>query len=288
MGREVQSAVFLGDTHSGSKLSVCPPRVGIDWDCGFEPSSAQLWLWSQWQEMQEWIPWATHGEPYVLVHGGDIVEGVHHRSTSTITNEFKIQRRLAVELMAPLVDKAAAYFQVAGTPCHDGEGWTDADEVARELGACQPEGSGLYVHPELVLRLGDAVVQDTHHIGVSGMHRTQQTAINSEVMEQLVDAALDGHDAPSVVVRHHSHHAHVAARYYRDGMWGYGIKCPSWQLKGPFPWKVGSRNMTPHYGAFAVNWITEPWGGGRIEVVPFTRSVGKRSPVAVTVVQKGR
>lgn len=284
MANEVQSAVFLGDTHSGSKHSVCAPNVGIDFDCGFTPSPGQQWLWSQWKEMQEWIPWATHKAPYVLVHGGDIVEGVHHRSTAAISNEIKIQRRIAVDLMAPLVDKAAAYFQVAGTPVHDGESWTDADEVARELGAVQPAGSGMFVHPELHLRLGGAYIHDTHHIGVAGMHRTQHGAINSEVMEQLVDAALDAEEAPTVVVRHHSHHAHVAQRYYRDGMWGYGIKCPSWQLKGPFAMKVGARNMTPHFGAFVVNWVTDPWGAGHIEVIPFTRSIGRAKPVAVTVV----
>jgi len=287
MSRSVTSAVFIGDTHISGKNGLCPANVGIDYDCSFNASEAQGYVWRWWEEFVEGIPRATRGNPYVLVHGGDIIEGVHHRSTGAITNDIQVQVQMAADIMRPLVDNAAAYYQVAGTPAHDGESWCDANVVARLLGAV-PYTARQFVHPELLLRVGDALVHDTHHISVSGMHRTQATGPQSEHIEQITDAGLCGDEAPLVVVRHHSHYGKMIGTFFRDGMWGHSIKCPSWQIKGPYPYKTGSRNLASHYGGVVMNWITDPWGTPQMEIWPFTRGVGRPKPLVIEVPRRRR
>jgi len=279
----ILSVVVIGDTHAGDKTALCLPESMLDYNVGFTMSAGQQQLYAWWKEFQEQIPAMTRRRKFLLLHGGDIVEGVHHRSTSTLTNNLTVMEQLAVDIMRPLVNMASAYVQVAGTPVHDGESWCWANRVAQDLGAIPYELPHWHVHPEFQFRLGDALVHDTHHIGVSGMHRTQQTAIASEVVEQITDAGLDGGEAPMVVLRHHSHGAHIGQKYYRDGMFGYGIKVPSWKLKGPFAYHGGARNMTPHFGGYVLNWITRPWGQSEVEVVPFIRSIGRPKITPITL-----
>ncbi len=275
--------VSVGDTHYGCKLGLMPPIAKLDFDTEMKQSPMQAVVYRWWREFHdEFVPWATRGEPYALCHGGDIVDGVHHRSTSQATQDMEAQESLAVADMAPLVSRAAAYFQLAGTPAHDGESWVAARRIADRLGAVQNEGSSSHLHPELRLMVGDAMIQDTHHVSGTGLHKSMPTGITSDAIEQFITAAKSGSECPQVFLRHHCHHASRSGGFLRDpNVWWNAVSVPGWQLKGPYPWKVGARNHLTHFGGVVVRWVTNPFSAGHVEILPYTRGAGPVKPIVI-------
>ena len=275
--------VSVGDTHYGCKLGLMPPVAKLDFDVEMKQSPLQAIVYRWWREFHdEFVPWATQGNPYVLCHGGDIVDGVHHRSTSQATQDMEAQESIAAHDMMPMVAKAAAYFQLAGTPAHDGESWVSARRIAGMLGACKVEGSDSHLHPELRLMIGDAMIQDTHHVSATGMHKAMPAGVTADAMEQFITAAKSGDDCPQVFLRHHCHHHSRAGGFLRDpNVHWHGVTVPGWQLKGPYPWKVGARNHLPHFGGVVVRWVTNPFSAGHVEILPYVRGAGPSKPIIV-------
>ena len=273
--------VSIGDTHIGCKLGLTPPESVIDFGVPVGQSPGTRWVWENvWRPFwDEFVPWATGGQPFVLCHGGDIVDGVRHRSTTQMTQDLDAQERMALAVMRPEVDNAAAYFQLAGTDAHDGQSWANARRIGRELGS--PENvDGDPLFPELRIMIGDALVHDTHHVSTTGLHKSMTTGITSDAIEQFITAAKAGERCPDVFLRHHCHHASRSGGYLDDPChWWQAMSVPGWQLKGPYPWKVGARNHLTHFGGVVVRWVTTPWGRGHAELVPFTRSAGASRPI---------
>ena len=289
MSSSVTCYVSIGDTHYGCKLGLMPPVAKLDFDVQLNQSPLQATVYNWWREFHDdFVPWATRGDPYVLVHGGDIVDGVHHRSTSQATQDMEAQESLAVYDMAPMVARAAAYFQLAGTPAHDGESWVSARRIAHRLGACTIGDGDQQLHPELRMMIGDAMVQDTHHVSGTGLHKSMPTGITSDAIEQFVTAAKSGADCPQVFLRHHCHHASRSGGFLRDpNVWWHGMTVPGWQLKGPYPWKVGARNHLTHFGGCVIRWVTNPFSAGHVEILPYTRGSRPSKPIIINALGGG-
>jgi len=273
--------VSIGDTHIHCKLGLTAPDSTIDFGVSAGPSRATRWVWENvWKPFHdEVVPWATQGQPHVLCHGGDIVDGVHHRSTTQMSQDMDAQEQAAIAIMAPLVERAAQYFQLAGTDAHDGQSWANARRIARALGS--PESTdGNPLWPELRIMIGDGLIHDTHHVATTGIQRSMPNGITADAIEQFVTAAKAGDRCPDVFLRHHCHHASRSGGFLRDpNHWWQAMTVPGWQLKGPYAWKVGARNHLTHFGGVVVRWVTVPWNTGHLELIPFTRSAGPSEPI---------
>ncbi len=272
--------VAIGDLHIGDKTGLTPPETILDFGVPAQQSPATKWVWDNvWRPLHdEVIPWATNGQPYVLTNGGDTIDGVHHRSTSSLTANLEVQERIALEILRPVVDKATAYFQLAGTEAHDGQSWSNAQSIARQLGS--PESSkDDHIWRELKIMIGDGLVHDVHHVSTTGTHQGQVTGITRASIEQFITAAKYGVRCPDVFLRHHCHHATRTGGFLRDPcQWWQGMTVPGWQLKGPYPWKNMPDQVTC-YGGVVVRWVTNPWVKGHLELIPFTRSAGPSEPI---------
>ncbi len=79
---EVPNVVFVSDTHCGCQMGLCPADgVRLDGGGWYHPSKFQRAMWSWWEEAwDKFVPEATRGEPYAVVHVGDALDGVHHGS----------------------------------------------------------------------------------------------------------------------------------------------------------------------------------------------------------------
>jgi hypothetical protein len=276
--------VSVGDTHLYDHLGLMPKRAPVDFGCTVEQSEAQAVVYAWWNEFhKDFIPWATQGEPYVYCHGGDMVDGLHHRNTTHSTADYDAIIQGAVRFMAPYIEGAAAYYQLAGTPAHDGAAWWLARAVARELGA--PEVSdGNHIRPELDMPIGDGLIHDTHHVSTTGLQKSMVNGINSDVHEQLITRAKLGKRIPEVYLRHHCHFAATAGGFLKDPCREWvGRTVPGWQLKGDYPWKVGARNHETHYGGLVVRWVTHPWSKGRFELLPYTRCAVPAEPIVLDI-----
>jgi MFS family permease len=66
-------------------------------------------MWSLWREFWDvWVPEVTKGEPYDLVHNGDVIDGVHHGSTTQISHNIEDQLRIAEAVLGPQIAKEQA------------------------------------------------------------------------------------------------------------------------------------------------------------------------------------
>ncbi len=257
--KSVRNLIVVSDTHGGCRLAVFNPHEKFRLDDGgfYRPSEFQEQLWTLWRSFwDDWVPTVTKGEPYDIVHNGDIIEGVHHNTTTQISHNINDQKRIAAAVMAPEIAKArkmgGAFYSIRGTAAHVGQSSIYEEEVAALLGAV-PNRVGQHSRYDLWKRVGGrALVHLLHHIGTTGSAAHEASALNAEYTAMLVEAARWKREPADYVVRGHRHRSMAVDL---DTAKGYGavIVTPGWQGKSPFAWKVaGARVSEPQFGGIAI------------------------------------
>jgi len=257
----IPNLIVVSDTHAGCRLALYNPHDRIRLDDGgfYQPSELQEQMWALWREFwDEWVPTVTRGEPYDIVHNGDVIEGVHHNSTTQISHNINDQKRIAVAALKPEVEKChlmgGTFYSVRGTGAHVGQSSIFEEEVAAILGA-RPNKVGQHSRYDLWKRVGGkqgALVHLLHHIGTTSSAAHEASAVNAELTAEYVEAARWHREPPDYVVRSHRHRS-IAVDL--DSARGYaaGIVTPAWQGKTPFAWKVaGARISEPQFGGILI------------------------------------
>jgi hypothetical protein len=165
----MNNIVVVSDTHIGCRLGLLPPE-GVTLDDGgrYMPSTLQSSLWEYWRIFwDEFVPAATHGEPYTVVFNGDALDGVHHRSVTQWSHNLEDQRRVGERVLAPIVEKAERYYHIRGTEAHVGSSAQDEESLARSLGAI-PNDEGQHARYELWIEMNKCLGHFLHHIGTTG------------------------------------------------------------------------------------------------------------------------
>lgn len=244
--RQVRNVVVISDTHAGCKLGLCPP-TGCPVDEGglYLPSRLQRVTWQWWNDFWHWVPRATNGEPYYLVHNGDALDGVHHRSTTPITHNIKDQKKLATQILKPHVNHphVVKYYHIRGTEAHSGISGCDEEEIAEDLGATRNK-DGQFALYELWLRLGDHLIHFLHHIGTTSSSAHESSAVNAELQAEFAEAARWGEKPPSVIVRSHRHRS-IEIRLPWEHGYATAVVTPAWQLKTPFTYRIAGMRLAP-------------------------------------------
>lgn len=248
----INNLIVISDTHFGCKLGLCPDKVKLDEGGTYIPSVVQRWMHARWKEFwNDWVPDATEGEPYAVCMNGDLIDGVHHNSTTQMTQNFEDQRKLAIQVLEPVVEKCdGRFFVTRGTEAHAGSSGEDEEGIAKALGAI-PE-NGCHSRWELRIRVGKGRVHLAHHIGTSGTLAYQSTAVLKE-LEQMYVAAGRNRTAPfDVIVRSHRH-CSLEVRIPTATGYGISVVTPGWQLKTPFSFRIiGGRQNMPEVGGILV------------------------------------
>lgn len=251
---KINNIIVISDTHFGCKLALCPPKVYLDEGGTYEPSPLQKKLWGMWREFHDkWVPEATRGEPYILVHNGDCIDGVHHNSTTQISHNFNDQVNLAVQVLSPLVERpnCKAYYHIRGTEAHVGKSGVYEEMVAKQLGAI-PDDIGNHARWEMWLDLNRHLIHFTHHIGTTGSSAYESTAVHKELVEQYNEAGRWGEQPPDMTVRSHRHRQYEV-KFATERHYGISLVTPAWQLKTPFVHKLpGGRASTPQIGGYLI------------------------------------
>jgi hypothetical protein len=249
----IRNCVVISDTHFGCRLGLCPPEgCALDDGGRYSPSRMQRVVWNWWEEFwKDFVPHATKNEPYVLVHNGDVIDGVHHNSTTQISNNFKDQRTMAIDVLRPKVKKAVRYYSIRGTPAHVGQSSIEEEQVADELGAV-PNKDGQHSRYELWLGMGKHIVHFLHHVGTTSSSAHESSAVNAELAAEFVESARWGEAPPSVIVRSHRHRC-IEIRLPSKNGYSTAAVTPAWQLKTPFCFKVaGARLAPPQLGGMVI------------------------------------
>jgi hypothetical protein len=207
-----------------------------------------------WEEFwNEWVPLVTRKEPYFIVHVGDALDGVHHNSTTQISQNLKDQADIAYAVLKPIVELCEGrYYHIRGTAAHVGPSSIEEERLAEQLGAI-PNEDGQHARYDLWKRVGkDCLVHLLHHIGTTSSSAHESSAVNAELTAEFVEAARWRLEPPDFIVRGHRHRS-IAVDM--DSAKGYAaaIVTPGWQGKTPFAWKVaGARLATPQFGGILI------------------------------------
>lgn len=233
-------------------MALCPPGgFALDGGGTYHTSPLQDKLWALYLEFRdEWIPRVTKGEPYIFVHNGDALEGVHHGATHQISHNMADQIECAYQILAPIVDKAAAYYHIRGTPVHVGESGQDEEVLAKRLGAV-PNSIGKHSRWDLWLDLQGHLCNFQHHIGTTGSSSYEATAVGKEMVENYVEAGRWGLRPAQVIVRSHRHRYYETRHYGAHGL-QISVVSPAFQMRTPYSFRIQSRMSEPQIGGLCV------------------------------------
>lgn len=252
-----RNLVVVSDTHCGCQLGLLhPDGARLDGGGNYLPSEFQQKMWAYWLEFwEEWVPQATHGEPYDVVHNGDVIDGSHHKATTQITHNIEDQIRIAEAVMRPVVERCQAlggtYYHIRGTEAHVGQSGEYEERLARNLGA-KPNEHGQYARFDLWKRVGGALVHLLHHIGTTSSAAHESSAVNAELTAEYVEAARWNREPPDYIVRSHRHRS-IAVDLNSAKGYAAAIVTPAWQGKTPYVWKVpGARISEPQLGGIVI------------------------------------
>lgn len=254
MAKQINNIVVISDTHCGCGLGLCHVNGSRLDDGGkYKPSLFQQKLYGYWKDFWgKFVPAATHGEPYIVVHNGDAIDGVHHNSVTQITNNLTSQVRIAYELLAPVVEQCEGrYYHIRGTEAHVGKSAMHEESLASMLGAI-PNEDGQHARYELWLKVGRGLAHFLHHIGTTGSAAHEASAVNAELTAAYVEAARWRECPPDIVIRSHRHR-YMEVRFATEDGYGISAVTPGFQGKTPFAWKIaGARQAPPQFGGLVI------------------------------------
>lgn len=257
-GDGVRNLIVFSDTHCGCRLGLCPPGpIPVDGGGTYQASDFQQKMWEYWREFWDvWVPEVTKGEAYDVVHNGDAIDGVHHRSTTQISHNLEDQIRLAELALRPVVERCRAsggtYYHIRGTEAHVGQSGEHEERLARNLGA-KPNAQHQHARFDLWKRVGTkCLVHLLHHIGTTSSAAHEASAVNAELTAEYVESARWQREPPDFIVRSHRHRS-IAVDLNSAKGYAAAIVTPAWQGKTPYVWKIpGARISEPQIGGILI------------------------------------
>lgn len=250
----LNNLVVVSDLHCGCRLGLCPPEPQPLMEGGqYAPSDLQRRVWEWWREFwTDFVPEVCHDEPYAVLVNGETIDGVHHRSTTQVSQNLEDQRSIAVAVLSEVAQRCAGQlYVISGTPAHSGEQGVDDEAVAKAVKAI-PDETGRHARYVGWFRIGTALVNATHHIGTTGSQHYESTAAHKELVEAFVEAGRWRNEPPDFVVRSHRHRYLTTSLATHKGF-AASIVTPGWQLKTPFAYKIpGGRQSEPQFGGIVI------------------------------------
>lgn len=237
--------VVISDTHIGSTLGLSK-KHRLDDGGWYSPSDLQNKLWAHWKDFWGWAYRIMDNDPFVLVHNGDIIDGVHHRTTTLSSHNLTIQSRVAAEILEPHISKAVEYYQIRGTEAHAGQSAQEEEALAAHLGAIPDKRTGQYSRWELWMEFGGELLHFSHHIGSTTSTAYESSAPMRELVAAFVEAGQFRQRPPDILIRSHRHR-------YNEVKTPNGriIVTPAWQIKTPFVFKM-DRMRAPMLGGIVI------------------------------------
>ena len=235
--KRLKHIIVISDLHVGSHLGLCPPRITLDEGGHYRPGRFQRILWKCWREFWDsWVPEITGGERFAVVVNGDVIDGTPHGSVAGLAN-LTDQENAAVEILAPIKERAAKFFMVRGTEAHVGKSAQSEERIAEALRA---EGNAeVRARWDLRIKLGKDLLHFAHHTGTTTSPAYELTALTRELTAAWLEAAQWGHRPPDLLIRSHRHRFAVATLPVAESL-ARVVVTPGWQLRTPFVWRTAS------------------------------------------------
>lgn len=132
---------FVGDLHTNTTVSLCPPKVDLDDGGTYHHSRPQAWIWDKW--LKFWAEAADlkkrHKADLVVVLNGELADDNRHASSQLISTNPADQKRNAFAALQPALEHADRVIVLRGTEAHSGAAANMDESLARMIHA---EGEG--------------------------------------------------------------------------------------------------------------------------------------------------
>ena len=243
--------VLFSDLHVGSTTALFPEGFITKTGNGILLNPYQKWLLACWHEAQRYVAKVCAEDPYGLVLNGDVIEGIHHKTTQIVSASVEDQFSAAIKLLEPVVQKADYTFMVNGTECHTGD---LEDSIAGVLEAVKNPETKRHSFDRLTLDIHGVRCVFRHHIAGATRRSLAASALGVQLAEEQVEAALNGEKVPSVICAAHRH----KFSWYEDES-GLCLVTPPWQLLTRHGHKVVSAARTK-CGVVILDWRGLPIG----------------------------
>jgi hypothetical protein len=242
--------VCISDSHIGSTVGLAPPKFTIHTGRKGETQQVeynqyQKWIYACWTDFWEYaftlagVRGKTRKRRLVILHLGDVVDGVHHGSPQLMAEDGD-QIEAACNLLRPHVAKADACYLTYGTGAHNGGTAEHEITVGREL--------GIRHGWEFALNVDGTTIDIAHHGRASQRDWTSSAAgVGAEV---AMDYVARGLTPPRYVLRGHRHtldDSGLKLPYTR------AIALPSWQLRTAFGYKVAANKKRCDIGGLILD-----------------------------------
>lgn len=227
--RAPKKLVILSDLHVGSTLGVWPKthkRLREGNPIGL--NKLQEWLWECWQDGSKWVK-DTCKDGYVLALNGDLIDGIHHKTTQVMSPLVDDQIDACIGLLTPLAKGATKVVATLGTESHTGN---TEHAIASALGAL-PCADHATAWNAVHLIMNGVEVELMHHISSAGAPWGEATGHSQTLNLRRAERSRLGRQAPTVMIRGHRHRF----GYWCDGA-GLTVVTPSWQGLTRWAWKA--------------------------------------------------
>src|SRR3990167_697316 len=223
--------VFIGDTHTNSKVGLSSALVELDEGGTYYYNKLQNWLLANFTKFVEHV--SLHkaaGHRIILVLNGDIVDMNSKDPIGLINQNPAFAVRHALEVLQPLTRLAEKIFVVRGTPVHTGDTSYLEELIAEALGAETNQETTNRSHWVLNLKVGDVLFNVAHHGRTGQRAWTVLGPLMSFGSEMIIESVRQGVKPPDVIIRSHKHiHLDTGeALPVRD------IQLPCWQFPTAF------------------------------------------------------
>jgi len=194
--------LVISDTHIGSTLALMKPGyTDIEGDT-HTGNKLQRWIWDAWRKFEDDTAEAIGGEDYLIIHNGDVIEGMHHRSTQVVTANAADQPLMAFEVLDSIFDDAAKAFIVEGTECHTNQ---TEQSIARRLDCTPCRQTNKFAWPQLLFEMNGTLISAAHHVGTTSKPYLETSQYGPTLNAERLWAARQGERLPDHVFRAHRH-----------------------------------------------------------------------------------
>jgi len=253
----------ISDPHVGGTTGLFPYYDGTD--LGFEPhkrmtgnngewrfankpympSAKQYAVWQQFKKCGELIALERDKYRFVVVLGGDIIDGNHHHSHQLATPNISEQSTVAIWIFKYFkhligFDKNLGdmLYVGQGTEVHDGD---EENTIADELGAeILPDGQDTFDF--MPMDINGSRFWFLHQGATAGKGITEGNALHNWMKNQYFTCLEDKRVIPDCVISGH-YHKNVYDTFTRKDRTMHGIILPPLQLKTRFGYRVAAAEL---------------------------------------------
>ena len=234
--------VNISDMHSGGTTALFPDHpMDFDFNGKFEvnhtPTQDQVQMYKHWIQSADTVKRMAKGKRMIVVHNGDALEGAHHGSVQSITQNPSHQSKIHIELFETFL-KRSGHSKKNGDELHYTSG-TESHTNWNEYGLAQ-HFSHLdpQFHDEMQIERNGRRLWWTHHGGGAGKGANEGNAYRNWLRDIYFDCLKSGVRAPDVIVTAHFHKC--IYQPYSDSFRHtiHGMILPSWQMKTRYAYKV--------------------------------------------------